>query len=149
MKSYRRARAALVVAAIFSVLTVATGFPLATLLRQRGEIAGAVRELDKVRAHDAALQREVKSLSTRATIVAIAREDYGLVRAGERAVVILPGKNGPRSAATELTPDKLPASDFVPSAATTWEVSSSATASQSPSFWTRVFHHLEFWRGLF
>jgi cell division protein FtsB len=147
MKAYRRARTALIVAASFALLTVATGFPLATLLRQRGEIAGAVRELQSVRAHNTALQKEVKSLSTRSTIVAIARQDYGLVRAGERAVVILPGKNGTSSAATELTPDKLPASDFVPSAATTWEVSSSA--ARGTSFWSRVFSHLEFWRGLF
>ncbi len=148
MKAYRRARAAIIVAAIFAVLTVATGFPLTTLLRQRTELAGAVRELTHVRAHDSALQREVESLSTRSTIVQIAREDYGLVRAGERAIVVLPSKDAGMGSAS-LRPTKLPTSDFVPTAATTWEASSSPAASKGPGFFDRVLRHLEFWRGLF
>jgi cell division protein FtsB len=145
---HRRARAALIVAAIFAVLTVATGFPLATLLRQRSEIAGAVRALQHVRADNSQLAREVKSLSTEATITEIARDDYGLVRAGERAIVVLPGKDGPKSSVS-LAPQKLPASDFVPSAATTWEVSAQHPAARGEGFWRRVLLHLEFWRGLF
>ncbi len=147
MKKYRRARAAAIVAGIFAVLTVATGFPLATLLHQRTEIAGAVRELERVNAHNAALAREVKSLSTRSTIVGIARLDYGLVQKGERAVVILPGKNERSAQAPSLTPTRLPASDFVPTAATTWETPS-ASGSAGSGFWERVLHHLEFWRGV-
>lgn len=148
MKTYRRARAAAIAAAIFALLTFATGFPLATLLRQRGEIAGAAKELQRVEARNSLLQRQVHSLSTKQTLIGIARRDYGLVFEGERAIVILPGKNGPSSAAGELTPDQLPASDFVPSAATTWEVSGAAPA-HGAGFWSRVAHHLEFWRGLF
>jgi cell division protein FtsB len=146
MTAYRRARAALIVAGILAALTVVTSFPLATLLRQRAELAGAVRELSHVRAHDSQLEKEVQSLSTRSTIVEIAREDYGLVREGERAIVVLPGKH--EGTSSGLTPKKLPASDFVPSASTTWEASSSGR-SEGPSFFERVLHHLEFWRGLF
>lgn len=138
----------MIVAVIFAVLTVATGFPLATLVHQRAEIAGAVRELAHVRAENTALAEKVKSLSTRATIVEIAREDYGLVAGGERAIVVLPGRDGPVSSAS-LAPHKLPASDFVPTAAATWEASSPPVASHEAGFWGRVLRHLEFWRGLF
>lgn len=148
MIAYRRARAAVFVAAVFALLTVATSFPLATLLRQRSEVAGAVRELQNVRTHNAALQRQVSSLSQRSVIVEIAREDYGLVRQGEHAIVVLPGKNGPSGEAGSLNANKLPASDFVPSAATTYEVSSSPSG-RGASFWGRVARHLEFWRGIF
>jgi cell division protein FtsB len=148
MKAQRRARAALIVAAIFAVLTVATGFPLATLLRQRADVSGAVRELAHLRAHNFQLAREVQSLSTRRTITQIARQDYGLVYVGERAIVVLPGTHGP-SSTNRLAPQKLPPSDFVPSAATTWEASAPATGAHGESFWGRVARHLEFWRGLF
>ncbi len=148
MKKYRRARAAAIVAGIFAVLTLATGFPLATLLHQRAEIAGAVRELEHVRSHNAALGREVKSLSRRATIVGLAQSDYGLEFKGERAVVILPSRNARTAEGTTLTPTKLPASDFVPTAATTWEASAPSGSGRS-GFWGRVLRHLEFWRGVF
>lgn len=149
MTSYRRARAALVVAVVFAAVMIGTGFPLGTLFHQRSELAAAASQLARVKRNNATLQAEISSLSTRATIVAIAREEYGLVRPGQQAIVVLPTPGDPAVGAGSLVDRPLPAADLVPTSPTALASPLTAKDASAGGFWSRVWGRLEFWRGAF
>ena len=148
MTSYRRARAALAAAVVFAAVMIGTGFPLGTLLHQRSELAAAAGQLQRVRANNAVLQQEIASLSLRSTIVAIAREEYGLVRPGQQAIVVLPAPGDPAVGAGSLVDRPLPPADLVLTSPTA-PTSAPVKGQKEPGLWSRVLSHLEFWRGLF
>jgi cell division protein FtsL len=65
-------------------------FPTRSFLAQRSQISGAQHDLDVLRTQNARLQKEAARLQTDAEIERIAREEYGMVRPGERAFVVIP-----------------------------------------------------------
>jgi cell division protein FtsB len=146
VKSLRRARAGLVGAVVLAIAIVATGLPTATIGRQRDALAAVDRQLATVEAHNAAIRSEITSLRQRSTIEAIAREDYGLVRPGQRSFVILPGKGAHAVGAGTLGLEPIPADDLVPTSVSAVAPLVAAAGAKSASLWSRTLNELEFWR---
>jgi len=146
VKSLRRARAGLVGAVVLAIAIVATGLPTATIGRQRDALAAVDRQLATVEAHNAAIRSEITSLRQRSTIEAIAREDYGLVRPGQRSFVILPGKGAHAVGAGTLGLEPIPADDLVPTSVSAVAPLAAAAGAKSASLWSRTLNELEFWR---
>ena len=65
-------------------------YPTRTFLDQRNDTNKARAQLEVLQAENARLARESKRLSTDSEIERLAREQYGLVRPGERPFVVLP-----------------------------------------------------------
>ena len=80
--------------AIVSLVVVATlflfVFPTRSFLAQRSQISGAQHDLEVLRAQNARLEKEAARLATDAEIERIAREEYNMVRPGEKAFAIIP-----------------------------------------------------------
>jgi cell division protein FtsB len=147
VKSLRRARVVLAAAVVLVIAVLATGFPVGTFLRQRTAIAAVDRQLAVVDSHNAELRSEITSLRQPATIEAIAREEYGLVRPGQRSYVILPGKSARAIGAGTLGVLPIPADDLVPASVSALASPSDVTSGpQSASLWSRTAGELEFWR---
>ena len=65
-------------------------FPARTYLEQQRSIASVQHEVAVLRSEDAKLAAESASLRTDATIARIARQEYGLVKPGQQAFMVLP-----------------------------------------------------------
>jgi cell division protein FtsL len=65
-------------------------YPTRTLLDQRDQMNRANDQLNVLEQQNAKLKQEAKQLSSDAEIERLARENYGLVKPGERAFVIVP-----------------------------------------------------------
>jgi cell division protein FtsB len=78
--------------AVLSVFAfVAYVFPTRTLLAHRDAVNQRERELSALQADNARLAERIAQLQDPEEIERIAREDYGYVRPGEQAFVVLPG----------------------------------------------------------
>lgn len=145
VKSLRRARAGLVGAVVLAIAIVATGLPTGMIGRQRDALAVVDRQLATIAAHNAVIRSEISSLRQRSMIEAIAREDYGLVRPGQRSFVILPGKGTHAVGAGTLGLEPIPADDLVPTSVSAVAPPVVATGVRSASLWSRTLNELEFW----
>jgi cell division protein FtsB len=147
MKSLWRARLALVGAVVVAIVVVATGLPVGTIVHQREALAAVSRQLAAVEAHNTAVRAEIASLRQPATIEAIAREEYGLVRPGQRSYVILPGNGTHTVGAGNLGAQRIPAGDVVPAGVSALDPPAvAATGSRPAGLWSRTLNELEFWR---
>ena len=97
-------RLALVLVVLVGLL-FAFVYPTRTFLDQRNETNKARAQLETLQAENARLARESKRLSTDSEIERLAREQYGLVKPGERSFVILPAP----SSTVPPTPSTVPA----------------------------------------
>ena len=68
----------------------AFGYPVSTLLSQRGQIGAAEQHLGQLQRQTAALQHQAKQLQGSGAVEQIARQQYGLVRPGETPYVLVP-----------------------------------------------------------
>ena len=141
-----RARVVLVGAVAGSVAILATGFPAGTLVHQQKALAAAGRELASVEARNTAVRSEIASLEQRSTIEAIAREEYGLVRPGQRSYVILPGGAGRAVGTGTLGVQPIPTVDLVPTAVSAYGSPLAGSGVRQQSLWNRTLGELEFWR---
>ncbi len=104
-RALRRARVGLVVAAGLGGALVITQLPLSELLAQRAALRTVGGQLAVLDQRNAALRAGNASLSQPGTVAAIAHEEYGLVRPGQIAYVILPASgHGDPDAASLGTP---------------------------------------------
>lgn len=148
MTQLHRARALLVLAVLAAIAIVAFEFPFGEIFHQRGELASVNAQLAAVRARNASLNADIKALSQRSTIGAIAHEEYGLSARGQRSYVILPAAGSGDAndlAAPTISPQDLVAAP--PSAGS--PASSSVDGAAGPGFWSRFAARLEFWRWAF
>jgi cell division protein FtsL len=97
-------RLALVLVVLVGLL-FAFVYPTRTFLDQRNETSKARAQLETLQAENARLARESKRLSTDSEIERLARQQYGLVKPGERSFVILPAP----SSTVPPTPSTVPA----------------------------------------
>jgi cell division protein FtsL len=97
-------RLALVLVVLVGLL-FAFVYPTRTFLDQRNETNKARAQLETLQAENARLARESKRLSTDSEIERLARQQYGLVKPGERSFVILPAP----SSTVPPTPSTVPA----------------------------------------
>lgn len=158
MNRLHRARLFLLVAAGLSAALLATQLPLSELVGQRRELAVATQQLQVLDQRNAQLRAENAALRQPSTVAAIAHADYGLVRPGQRAYVILPGRS---ASAGSLAAPRLPRSDLLsgsaaaltgvgaPPAALTAAGAPAGSPGQAGSFWSRTLTALEFWRWAF
>ncbi|HUZ19100.1 MAG TPA: septum formation initiator family protein [Acidimicrobiales bacterium] len=150
-----RARIALVVAALFAGAMLVFELPVGEILHQRSEIAAVASELTAVQAHDAQLRSAVASLRKPPTIAAMAHQEYGLVRPGQRAYVVLPSAGSTAGQANTLAPRTIPEADLVPTDASSLLGAaprgggSAGGPSAGGSLWHRMVQRLEFWRWAF
>src|SRR6185436_5184785 len=95
----RRAWPVLVAVVLIGLLFVAV-FPTRTWLAQRQETAAATQQLQVLTKENSKLAMRVKALQSDDEIERLAREQYNLVKPGEKAYALLPGP----SAASDETP---------------------------------------------
>lgn len=81
-------------------------FPTRTLLAQRSATAAAHERLEVLAEQNAELEARADELQSEAEIERLAREEYNLVKPGERAYALLPGPTPPTTTpADEEEPD--------------------------------------------
>jgi cell division protein FtsB len=74
-------------------------FPARTYLNQKQGIAAEERTVAVLKAEDAKLTEESAALQDNATIEQIARREYGLVKPGQQAFMVVPAASRPQPAA--------------------------------------------------
>lgn len=109
-----RRRAGRIRTVLFVVLLVVAGFvatgvlPVREYLERGAVVESAQLELDTLIADNDALAADIEALYTEQEVERVAREQYGFVREGEIAYVVIPSDGG--DVVTETTP----VSDSVP-----------------------------------
>ncbi len=150
----RRARAAAFVGLCGAIALVGVELPFGELLHQRGALGAVSSELARVEAGNRQLATDVAALNDRSTIAAIAHEEYGLVRPGQRSYVVLPSRTVTAGAANTLAVRPIPTSDLVPVDAASLLASAPAPraadgTAAGGSLWSRIVDRLAFWRWAF
>jgi cell division protein FtsB len=74
-------------------------FPARTYLAQKQGIAAEARTVAVLKAEDSKLTSESSALQDNATIEQIARQEYGLVKQGQQAFMVLPSPSRPQPTA--------------------------------------------------
>jgi cell division protein FtsL len=99
-------------------------FPTRTYLAQRRDLAAAQHRVEVLNNENARLAARAQQLHSDAEIERIARQQYNLVKPGEKAYAILPGPDAGASSSGPAQPAKAP---------------------KKPGFWSRVARDLSFW----
>jgi cell division protein FtsB len=164
----RRSRL-LLVAALFAGMVLATSFPFSDLLGQRGQLAMAQGQLDRLTAQNHSLATEALRLGDPATVAAIARAYYGFVAPGQKAFDILPTAGAPLTSAANSGHVPLEAPPVAPGSPQSQALLDAGAGGATPAgsshggaggtkgghqaasapgsgLWGRVLHTLEFWR---
>lgn len=71
-------------------------FPARTYLQQKQSIAAEEHTVAVLKAEDAKLASQTSALQDASTIEQIARQEYGLVKPGQQAFMVLPGPTKPQ-----------------------------------------------------
>ena len=74
-------------------------FPTRSYLIQRSQVNGTVSQVKSMENSNQALQGKINSMNSPSEIESIARSQYGLVKPGEKAYVVLP-PSSPTSSTT-------------------------------------------------
>ena len=74
-------------------------YPARTYLDQKQAIAVQERTIAVLKAEDSKLAGESSALQSPATIARIARQEYGLLKPGQQAFMVLPSPSAPASVA--------------------------------------------------
>jgi hypothetical protein len=99
-------------------------FPTRTYLAQRRNLAAAQHRVEILNRENARLAARAKQLHSDAEIERIARQQYNLVKPGEKAYAILPGPgDAPPAGSIVTTPEP----------------------AKKRGFWSRVANDLSFW----
>ncbi|HZD65554.1 MAG TPA: septum formation initiator family protein [Acidimicrobiales bacterium] len=86
----RRLLAVIVASVVLIGVAFVTVFPTGTFLHQSHELAQTQRQLSRLQAQDRALRARAHQLTSNAQIARLAHRDYGLVKPGQEAYVVLP-----------------------------------------------------------
>lgn len=68
-------------------------FPTRSYLLQRNQVKNTIAQVKAVQSSNQALQKKIDSMNSPSEIAHIARSQYGLIKPGEKAYVILPPSN--------------------------------------------------------
>jgi cell division protein FtsB len=97
----RRLRALLLGAVAFAVIVVGAMLPWSALASQHRALATDTAQANQLQAENQALGGQVKQLSDPSAASSLARQDYGLVKQGQRAYDILPSSGTSSSPAAD------------------------------------------------
>jgi cell division protein FtsB len=143
-----RARIVFFVGLIAAIVIVATEFPLGQLMRARSALAQGSSQLNRLDTENRQLAGQIRSLHRDSTVARIAHEDYGLVKKGQRSIVVLPSpSSSPGDGSGPLSTTTVPKSDLVPTDAIVSGSASGVKPVQQPGFWSRLVQRLEFWKA--
>jgi cell division protein FtsB len=150
----RRARLALCAAVVLAAVIVGAELPLGQLLQGRAAIASSSAQLKQLQSEGSSLASEVNALGQDPTIAQIAHQQYGLVRPGQEAFVVLPGPGDAGGSGGPLSNVTVPKGDIMPSDALVGGGAGSGATSpaeQLPGsgFARQFLSRLEFWRWAF
>ncbi len=79
-----------VVSVVLVGVAFVTLFPIGTMLSQRHQLNAVSSQLSRLQAANRALRAKARLLRTNAEIAKLAHEQYGLVKPGQEAYVVLP-----------------------------------------------------------
>jgi hypothetical protein len=71
-------------------VVLASAMPLSALMAQHQQLASSTSQIERLRVENRSLGDEARQLSDAAAVAGLARRDYGLVAAGQKAYDILP-----------------------------------------------------------
>ncbi|MDP9442183.1 MAG: septum formation initiator family protein [Actinomycetota bacterium] len=123
--SLRRRLWPLLASVVLVGVFVAVVLPTRTFLNQRQEIAAEETKVEVLTRENQRLAGRVRQLHTDAEIERLAREQYNLVRPGEEAYAILPGRADLEAETVPGPPDESPAPE--------------------PTWWQRAVDAITFW----
>jgi cell division protein FtsB len=86
----RRARALVLAAVVFAFIVVFFTMPWSVLASQHQQLSSDSSQVNQLQAENRALSAQARQLADPTAVAGLARQDYGLVRPGQRAYDILP-----------------------------------------------------------
>jgi cell division protein FtsL len=164
------------VAALFAVLVLVAGFPLANLWSQHRELSSASAQLAQLSQQNRRLSAQQHALNSKTEINRLARQDYQMVLRGQTLYDVLPAAGSTASPspttggvesgdpadqplvspsqAPDMSPDPglprtpvaVPASDAGGTAGSEAAKHAVAASGTGSTFWGRVANTLEFWK---
>ncbi len=132
--------------AVSAVVIVAAWFPFSTLLGQSAQLNSTARQISLINRETHTLVAQQRALSTKQAETELARQEYQLVRPGQRLIQILSNGSSTHSIdtgdpGTQPLVAPVNASGLVPQ-----NPSAPASKSGGGGFWSRVERTFEFWR---
>lgn len=104
MERRRHRSGALALAGLVAVVITAAGiFPFRQIIADRRSVSLAQEQLLALREENARLEEEVTALSSDVEVERLAREQFGLVKPGETAFVVVGGEGGEAAEEPEPT----------------------------------------------
>lgn len=86
----RRKKLTIAIALVGIAVYFLAVFPTRSYLLQRQQVKATVAKVKAMQSSNQALQKQVNAMNSPSEIASIARSDYGLVKSGEKAFVVLP-----------------------------------------------------------
>jgi len=93
-------------ALVFAAVVLLTALPWSTLVNQHTQLTSASAQVGVLEAENHALALQARELSDKAIEAGLARQDYGLVKPGQKAYEILPAPG--KKASTVITAGHVP-----------------------------------------
>lgn len=81
-------------------------FPTRSFLLQRQQVRSTVAKVKAMEASNQALQKQVNAMNSPSEIASIARSEYGLIKPGEKAFVVLPPSKSTTTTTTQVKSSK-------------------------------------------
>jgi hypothetical protein len=130
-------------AIVTAVVIVAGWFPATALWHQQAQIDTTASQITALQHQEQSLQRESKSIDSKAAAIELAREQYQLVAPGQGLIQVLPENSAGEASSSDPGFQPL----VSPTAAAPLTVSKSAPKSgHRAGFVSRLVRTLEFWR---
>ncbi len=145
--TFRTNRLIVPVAVLSAMALIAVWFPYSTLLTQSAQLSTTAHQIAVLQAESRSLHAQQSALSSTQATTLLAREEYQLVKPGQRLIQILnngTGADGLGTGDPGSQPLVVPsnAEDLLPVNPT----ASTSSTARAPGLWSRVVRTLEFWR---
>ncbi|HVC69394.1 MAG TPA: septum formation initiator family protein [Acidimicrobiales bacterium] len=134
----RRARAVLLVAAVFAFVVVLFTMPWSVLASQRQQLTSDSSQVSDLQAENRVLSAQASQLADPTAVAGLARQDYGLVRPGQRAYDILPPAGSASSTVADAGHVPLNEAPVVPGSRRSQELLGAGVGSATPPISART-----------
>lgn len=104
---FRRSRVVtLLIALVGLTVYLLAVFPTRSYLLQRSQVRNTISQVKAVENSNNALQGQINSMNSPSEIESVARSQYGLIKPGEKAFVVLPPNSPTTSTSTPASTNK-------------------------------------------
>jgi cell division protein FtsB len=123
----------LLAAVVFAFVVVFLTMPWSALASQHQQLSSDSAQVKELQAENRALSAQARQLSDPTAVAGLAREDYGLVRPGQRAYAILPPAGSGSSTVNDAGHVPLNQAPVVPGSRQSQELLGAGAGSVTPA----------------